>query len=98
MAKYISVLNSDLAKTYWKAIQWDDSLASIESNGYYTAGINMNIPKQPGDKTLKIKWVKEKSTLIEGAATIIHLDKDSANSIKLASNNPSKSFLKKLES
>jgi hypothetical protein len=98
MAKYITVLNSDLSKNYWKAIQWDNSLVSIESNIYYTAGVNLNIPKNDGDHELKTKTVKETTTFSEGTATIISLNKSTTDSLKLATNSASKSFLKNIES
>lgn len=98
MAKYITVLNSDLNKSYWKAIQWDNSLISIEANNYYTAGVNLNIPKTHGDHAIKTKIVKERTTYSKGTATIISLNKLTTDSLKLASNKASKSFLKKFES
>jgi hypothetical protein len=98
MAKYITVLNSDLNKTYWKAIQWDNSLASIRANRYYTAGVNMNLPKSANDNQLEGKTVIETSTSSQGAATIINIAADSVNSLKLANNKASKTFLKNIES
>ncbi len=74
MEKYITVLNSDLDKHYWKAIQWDNSLTSIRDNRYYIAGENMNIPKNPNDKLLEEKTVVETSTITEGKATIINIE------------------------
>lgn len=75
MAKFISILNSDIENPYWKAIQWDDSLASIEANIYYTAGVNLNVPKSDGDQSITTKTVKEISTFSEGIATVIRLNK-----------------------
>ncbi len=98
MAKYISVLNSDLNKSYWKAVQWDDSLASIEANQYYTAGHNMNIAKEEGHEKIKTKTIKETRTLETGTATVIKLSKSSTDVLKLANNNASKTFIKTIES
>ena len=93
MSKYISVLNSDLNKSYHVAIQWGDTLQSIRSNPYYSAGVNMNIPKNGGDERLETKTVVEKATLAKGKATIIKLSVDTINSVKLASSKASKGFI-----
>ncbi|GAA4275779.1 hypothetical protein [Aquimarina mytili] len=98
MAKYISVLNSDLNKSYWKAVQWDNSLVSIEANPYYTAGYNMNIAKEEGHQKIKTKTIKEIRTLKSATATIIKLSKTSTDVLKLANNSASKTFVKTLES
>lgn len=97
MVKYISVLNSDLNKSYWKAVQWDDSLASIEANPYYSAGHNMNIVKEEIHKKIKTKKIKETRTLKTGTATIIKLSKSSTDILKLANNNASKAFIKTIK-
>ena len=49
MAKYISVLRSSMDLGYWEAVQWGETLPSVVNNRFYTAGINFNIEKQPGD-------------------------------------------------
>jgi|WetSurMetagenome_2_1015567.scaffolds.fasta_scaffold00528_8 hypothetical protein len=95
MAKFISVLNSELKKPYWKAIQWDDSLGSIDSNPFYSSDASMNLNKDQGDKLLKEKTVKEIITQITGTATVIQLAKETSDFIKLAKNKPSKTFIKK---
>ncbi len=98
MAKYISVLNSDLNKSYWRAVQWDNSLVSIEANPYYTAGHNMNIAKEADHEKIKTKTIKETRTLRSGTATIIKLSKTSTDVLKLANNSASKTFIKTIES
>ena len=45
MAKFISVLNSNLTLTYWEAVQWGDTLSSVQNNPYYRAGYSQNYPK-----------------------------------------------------
>lgn len=87
-----------MSKPYWKAIQWGNSLASIEENRYYTAGVNLNLPKNDGDQVIKTKIVRETSTSSEGTATILSLAKATTDSLKLANNSASKSFLKNIES
>lgn len=96
MAKFISVLNSELKKPYWKVIQWDDSLVSIKSNPFYSSDTCLNLRKDPGDKLLEEKTVKEIITQITGTATVIQLAKETSELIKLAKNKPSKTFIKKL--
>lgn len=95
--KYITVLNSDLNKTYWKAVQWDNNLDSIKSNPYYTAGVNMNLPKGPEDTPVEGKKVVETSTAKEGKATIIRITASSTNYLKLANHKASKTFLKNIK-
>jgi len=97
MAKYISVLNGDIDKSYWRAVQWDETLASINANKYYTAGFNMSVPKNTDDTTAGTKTIIETTTGAQGTATVIKLAGASTALVKLANNNASKTFLKKLE-
>lgn len=97
MAKFISVLNSDFKKSYWKAVQWDDDKDSLTANPYYTAGVNMQVPKSEGDTLLGTKKITETSTQLSGTATLIKLAANTANTIKLAYNSAPKSFTQKFD-
>ncbi len=92
MAKYITVLNSDLDNSFWKAIQLDDVLNSIKNNKYYSLDYNMNIPKEDSHELLDTKVVIEIKTLISNTATIIKLSKETTNVLKLINNEASKSY------
>lgn len=74
MAKYISVLISDLHKSYWKAVQWDDDLGDLKANGFYTAGVNKNFSKSEKDIELEEKELVETTTHSKGTAKIIGRD------------------------
>ena len=86
MSKFITVLNSDLGKDYWKAIQWDNSIGSIRSNKYYTAGVNLNLLKTDYDNLLEEKIVIETATYMEGRATIIEIAPKTKIALELAEN------------
>jgi len=86
MAKYIAVLNSDLKKTYWKAVQWDDDLESLVANPHYTAGVNQQMPKSDGDVTLQTKYITERITLAKGKATVIKVAAGTSKSLEIAAN------------
>lgn len=85
MVKYISVLESDLTKTYWKAIQWDDTLTSIRKNRFYTAGVSLQLPRRIDDSHLETKQVAEISTHRAAKAVIIKVSSASSQSVHLAS-------------
>jgi len=96
MPNYITVLNSDLPKEYWRAVQWDDSLSSIQRNRYYTAGYNLDLPKN-GEQPIEDKVVTETATQLPANAVIVKLTRNSSNLVKLASNKASKKFMKSIE-
>ncbi len=94
MIKFITVLNSDLNLSYWRAVQWGYTLDSVDENDYYTAGTNMNSLKNEGDVIVKTKVITELVTRKRNSAAIIQLDKKSTDTLKLANNKATKSFLK----
>lgn len=97
MAKFISVLNSNLSLPHWEAVQWGDTLSSVYNNPYYRAGYSQNYPKNSSDSELEEKQITEVSTQTQARVTIIKLNATSVNYMKLASNKASKTFLKKLK-
>lgn len=99
MAKYITVLNSDEDKDYWKAVQSAQTLQEIRANKYYTAGISTSINKTSGADTLvEAKTVTEVSTQTQAGAKIYKLSAQNVDAMLLMSSKPSKSLLKKLNS
>ena len=96
MAKFISVLNANMNLSFWKAVQWADSLQELKNNQFYTAGVNLSLPKNPGDTSLGTKQITETATGKTGTATIIRIAADSSNSIKLANSTASAAFVKKI--
>lgn len=97
MPRYITVLNSDLNKTYWKAIQEADSLAAIRQNRWYTAGVNLSLPKNGGDAAIEQKTVTESNTGNTAQATVLKLAPVTASHMNLARGTASVSLLKNLE-
>lgn len=97
MAKYISVLRSSMDLGYWEAVQWGETLPSVVNNRFYTAGINFNIEKQPGDQTLEQKQIIETKTHATASAMVIKLSSVSSNYLKLANNKATPAFIKKLK-
>ena len=95
MARFITVLNSNLGRTFWKAVQWANSLQEIKNNRFYNAGVNMSLPKNPGDTTLEGKQLTETVTGRTAAGTIIRINAETVNMVKLANNTASPAYMKK---
>lgn len=95
MAKFITVLNADLNKTFWKAVQWDETLTGIRANSFYSADINMAMPKN-GDTQVEGKVVTETVTGRTANATIVRLNTATANMVKVSANTASKNFINKV--
>ena len=98
MPTYITVLDSNAGLQYWRAIQTANSLAAIKGNRYYTAGINISIPKSPGDSFVENKRVTEVLTGATASAGIYRIASSGSNGVMLMAGNASKSFLKKIQS
>lgn len=98
MAKYITVLNSNVNNTYWKAVQSAETLQEIRANDYYTAGISSSINKTPGDTFVETKTVTEVSTQTTAGAQVFRLSQQNFEAMSLMGSKPSKSLLKKLNS
>jgi hypothetical protein len=71
--KYISVLNSDLDKDPWVAIQANNSFAAIMADPYYNENYTWSPSRSSDDKKLKEKPVEEITTHAQGTATVIEL-------------------------
>jgi hypothetical protein len=97
MAKYISVLNSDIGKPIWKAVQWAETRQELVGNQFYTAGVNLSLPKHSNDVQDGSKTITETRTGTSADATIIKLAADSTNIIRLAQNKASLTFVKKIQ-
>lgn len=82
--KFIAVLNSDLRKEYWRAVQWSDSLVKIRANSYYTAGVNIRVPKDRSDNLLEVKWITEVITGKIGKATILQIGLQTQDALNIA--------------
>lgn len=93
MAKYITVLDSDLNRPFWKAVQQSNTLGGIQSNPYYTAGVNMSLPKKNGDSQIGTKRITETTTGQTANATMIKLAPATVGLINLAGNNASIAFV-----
>ncbi|MCX6213818.1 hypothetical protein [Spirosoma sp.] len=98
MAKFISVLDTHVGLSFWQAVQWDDDLTSLTNNQFYTAGVNMSLPKNPGDRQKAHKVIIERSTALQGGATIIQLSTVGQNLIALANSTATDSVLAQLTS
>ena len=98
MAKYITVLNSDVNKTFWKAVQSAETLQEIRANDYYTAGISSSINKTAGDTFVEAKTITEVSTQTNAGAQVYKLSSQNAEAMSLMGSKASKSLLKKLKS
>ena len=97
MANFITVLRSDRNKSYWKAVQWDDTIESLRGNQFYTAGVSMSIPKN-GEQPLEGKTIIESSTQLSGNADIYRLIRSTSDVVSLAANKASKAFIKRIKS
>jgi len=82
---YISVLNSDLKKSPWLAIQWDPSLPALLGDTDYDPAVNQNFPKNKEDKTLSEKTVTDRITGATPTATVIQLAIKKTGNISLHS-------------
>ena len=96
MAKFISVLNTHVGLSFWKAVQWDNDLDSLENNPFYTAGVDMSIPKNPGDRTKGYKMVTERSTGEPAGVTMFQLSTAGQNLVALANNTATEKVIEKL--
>lgn len=96
MKTYITVLNSDMNKNYWRAVQKSSSLDQIKSNKYYTAGISINILKHDGDEVIEPKRVTETFTWAEATANIILVNDTTTNYLNILSGKLSKKKIKEL--
>lgn len=97
MAKFISVLDSQLNDPIWTAVQWADTKSDLQGNKFYTAGVNLSLPKNQDDQAVGSKTITEVSTGAPASCTMIKLAQDSANSIRLSATTASDAFLKKIE-
>ena len=95
MPKYITVLSSQQAQSRWKAVQWDEDLASIRDNSFYSADVNMSVAKDSDDVVVGNKTITEINTQRPASAVIIKLGTANLNLMKVASNTATKAFLKK---
>jgi len=76
---YISVLNSDLSKSPWLAIQWDNSLTALLNNLDYNPAVSSNFPKSSHDVTIQTKTVTDVISGNTPTATVIQLAGITAN-------------------
>ena len=97
MAKFISVLDADLKLNYWKAVQWADTKSELEANNFYTAGVNLSLPKSTNDQMGSTKTIRETATGKLSQVTVIQLSVASSNIVRLASHKASKQFVKNIE-
>jgi len=95
MAKFISVLNANLNQSFWKAVQWADTLQDIRNNPFYTAGVNLSLTKNDDDRLLETKQITETATGKTATATIIQVAALSTNAIKLANGTASNALVKR---
>lgn len=90
MIQFITVLNQDMNRSYWRAVQWDDTLDSISGNPYYTAGVQMSLPRHPRDHPIQETMLTEVRSNVRGSGTIIQLHKDTAVALLVASHRQEK--------
>ena len=76
---YISVLNSDVNKNPWIAIQWDVSLSALLKNPDYNPAVSRNFPKCANDTTIKTIIVTDVISGNTPTATVIQLIGTPAN-------------------
>ena len=98
MAKYITVLDSNIDNTYWKAVQVADSLEAIRANKYYNSGVSSSLDKQVGDSFVENKTVKEVSTQTTANAQVYKLSQKNSNSMKVLNSKAPKTLLKLINS
>jgi len=96
MAKFISVLNPQSPAPFWTAVQWADSLDSLKANHFYTAEVNLTLPKTGSEVKRGTVNITEINTQQIVNATIFELSDQSVQFVRLASNKASKRFLKTL--
>ncbi|MEM6831567.1 MAG: hypothetical protein AAF551_13740 [Bacteroidota bacterium] len=84
MSQFISVLNSDLGRDYWIAIQRSSTEEGILAKKYYTPGLNWIIPRQENDRILGVKLVIDNLLQETAEATIIEVNPQIAEAMRLA--------------
>lgn len=97
MAKFISVLDSDMNEDFWTAVQWAETRAEIDNNRFYTAGVNLSLPRDfTNDKKVGEKTIKETRTGQIANAGIIRLSTQSTTFLKIANNTASIRLINKI--
>jgi len=97
MAKYISVLNSQMNEAIWTAVQWAQTKQELDQNRYYTAGVNLSLPKGTDDNEVGEKTITEISSGETANVTMIKLSSSSSNFLGIADNTASKSFVRNIQ-
>ena len=97
MARFISVLDSQLNDAIWTAVQWAETKAELQANPFYTAGVNLSLPKNSGDRPDGNKTIQEVATGTTANATMIKLAPHSINLIRLAKNKAVSAFIKRIK-
>lgn len=96
MAKFISVLDPDSPAPFWTAVQWAETLTALKANHFYTAGVNLTIPKNGAEENQGTVTITEVNTKQPVTATVIMLSPVNVNFVQLASTKASKRYLKTL--
>lgn len=82
VTKFITVLDTDLDKSFWNAVQTADSLANLKKKQTYMNDVNFQFPKSSGDKRMGAIQMREISTGHPASAQIIQLDSGMADTLK----------------